>query len=483
MTQEGVFNIRLAPVDPKRTPLLCALSIAIGGNNIWPVANDPDHWIEIQIDDLFSYLAEFWKPLLLRQTYPMDLTPMRPNLLASEAAMRWQNWPQDRIDEEASELDAFEQAHDLSKAFGGLFELPPLWLVREGEHMLCDTGRTFDRLPFAAVVNELAKVGDWIADHLMSADAQKWHRVVEAWRNRDRGNAVNLVSWSASVEAEVAHHLISKGLIEPPKSFAEAANDNNELLIAARMAGALPMDQIAQILEVARRFEHHTAERLDTLSSAALAHLSELGRLEPFAEGEELANFTRHWLKIGPSQRIDVFKIVDWLGIEVLLEPVGPATFDGLAIAGTRYGPGAFINSNGDRIRSKSGDNLKQDPGARVNLAHELCHLLIDREHPLSAIEVLRSRMPSTVEARARAFAGEFLLPSITAARIWDQAGSPTELNALHGVLQELVDSFGVSFSVASWKVEHGARQGMGYERREKVRELKAVLDLLATYR
>jgi len=482
MSQMPIFTMKLEPIDADRLPLTFGLSVMAQGDMIWPVANDPEHSLEIQLDDLFSYLVEFWKPLLLRQAYPFALVPARPSALMSAAARHWEDLPQEQIDEEASELDAFEDAHNLAHAFGGMFDLPPLWLVREGEHMMFDTVRMFGRLPFDAVLTELTRVGDEIATYLRKVDAAKWGRVVAAWENRDTGDAVNLLAWSASLEASVAEQLIGTGLVSAPTSFTEAANDNNELLIAARMAGALPTDQIVEILELARRFAHHSAETLDTLSNAALTHLRGLPKCEPFAEGEALANFVRDWFKISPTEAVDVFGIVEGLDIEIIVDAVGPITFDGLAIAGSSYGPGAFINSRGRRVRDGQSGDLRHNAGARVNLAHELCHLLVDREHPLSAVEVLRSRMPASIESRARAFAGEFLLPSSSAAKFWDEAGSPIEHDPLNAVLQLLVDHFEISFSVAAWKLQHGARWWLQHDP-AKFRLLKSMLDELAIHR
>ena len=483
MSKDSNFSLQLVPVDAVGTPLLCALSVVIDDETIWPIAGDPEHAVEIQIDDLFSFLVEFWNPLLLRQTYPFALTPERPSLLASDAAKHWASVPQEQVDEEASELDSFEEAHNLALAFGGLFDLPPLWLIRQGEHILCDTGKIFARLPFNLVLAELTRVGSQISAQLLAASADKWGRIVDAWSKRESASELSLVSWSASIEAEVAAKLIGDGLIQPPKNFAEAANDNDELLIAARFAGTLPTEQIVEILEVARRFDLHQAAALDRLSDKAISYFRGLEHLESFAEGELLANFIREQLEISPSDHIDVFDCVNQLGIEVLVEAIGPPTFDGLAIAGSRFGPGAFINRNGRRIRDHGSQDLRKDAGARVTLAHELCHLLIDRDHPLGAVEILRSRMPTSVESRARAFAGEFLLPSKAAAKHWDEAGSPTDRLPLQSVLQKLVDHFGVSFSVAAWKVQHGARWGLENQGREKFRQLEAMLDILAPYR
>jgi Zn-dependent peptidase ImmA (M78 family) len=108
---------------------------------------------------------------------------------------------------------------------------------------------------------------------------------------------------------------------------------------------------------------------------------------------------------------------------------------------------------------------------------------LVDRDHPLGAVEVLRSRMPGNVESRARAFAGEFLLPTSAAANTWDRAGSPLSRDPLVSVLQLLADFYGVSFSVAAWKLEHGANWGIERARGEQFRLLRAALDSIAPYR
>lgn len=468
------FALNLIPIDRGRLPLTCAFYVSVRGRAIWPVADEPDHPLEIQLDDLFAHLVEFWKPLLLRQTYPLSLSLARPSELARVVTKVWEEKPQDRIDEEASEIDAFEDAHNIAHAFGGYFDLPPLWLVREADVMLVDTVRLLERVPFEAVLAELTRVGDEIAAHLEAVNPEKWDRVVAAWHQRAAGDELNLLTWSASLENKVAKQLVVQGLLQPPKNFSEAANDDDELLIAARMAGALPPDQIVQILTLARAFDKHDAFPLDALSQKVTRHLIEnCGKMKPFTQGEEIATIVRQWLKLGPSEPVDIFAVAANLGVELRSEAVDPATFDGLAIAGPKHGPGAFINRRGRRI--KDSDNLAADAAARITLSHELCHLLVDRSHPLSAVEVLRSRMPASIEARARSFAGEFLLPKFAAADLWDRSGSPVESKALEGVLQELAETYGVSFSVAAWKLEHGAGEPNSL--------LSAHLDILAPFR
>jgi len=475
MASETPLSLNLEPVDRDNRPLTFALSILIYGKVRWPLANDDATPIEVQLDDLFAYLVEFWRPLLLRQTYPFGLTPIRPSLISRAASERWESQPQELMDEEAEVLSAFEEAHDLSLAFGGMFDLPHFWMLREGDRMICDTGRESWRLPFYAVTAELAAVGDRIADHLMHVAPEKWDRVVDAWKRRDEIGDIDLVAWSAGVEPEVAKELIERGAIKAPSSFRDAANDDDPLLIAARMAGDLPTEQIIRIIEIAKSFGGHDAHRLDELSVFGRGIIGLLPQTIPaHGQGETVARELRRHLGFAPNDRIDIFEFAGSIGIDIRCDAVEPRSFDGLAIAGGHYGPGAFINESSRRLGKERGD-IVTNGGARVTLAHELCHLLLDGDHPLSAVEVLRSRMPAGVEARARAFAGEFLLPTSAASYAWQLAGLPFDTARLQAVLQELVDSFGVTFSVAAWKVEHGA----GPDRHR----LRAALDTIAPYR
>lgn len=469
------LKLNFEPVDRDGHPLTFAFTISVNGKIRWPLANDDAPPIEIYLDDLFAYLVEFWRAILLRQTYPFGLTSIRPSLISRAAIERWENQPQELMDEEVEVLTAFEDAHDLSRTFGGTYDPPHFWMLREGDRMICDTGSESWRLPFRAAAAELAAAGDRIADYLMAVDPAKWDHVVQAWKCRAEVDGVDLVAWSAGIEPEVAEDLIVRGTIKAPATFSDATNDDDPLLIAARMAGELPIDQIVRVVETAKSVRGHDAPRLDEISAFCLDVLREQPPSMPsHGQGETVARRLRRYLKVAPSDPIDIFDFVTKIGIEVRWEAVEPPSFDGLAIVGGHYGPGAFLNTASQRLGRDPG-SLPANGGARVTLAHELCHLLLDCEHSLSAVEVLRSRMPRAVEARARAFAGEFLLPTSAASSSWQVAGSPFDTAHLQTVLQGLVHNFGVTFSVAAWKVEHGAGQNR--------HRLRATLDVVAPYR
>jgi hypothetical protein len=199
--------------------------------------------------------------------------------------------------------------------------------------------------------------------------------------------------------------------------------------------------------------------RCRELSKACLEHITEgFDRVAPFQQGEAAARFVREQLEVPADRPVPMFEIAGSLGIDVQHASAEPPTLAGLAIWGSRFGPGVFLNESSGRILSYGNTDVTESRGARVTLAHELCHLLLDGAHALSAIEVLKARMPVGVEQRAKSFAGEFLLPTQTAGRHWQDSGRPTNRTELEALVKELADIYLVTHSVAAWKVEHAAR-------------------------
>jgi Zn-dependent peptidase ImmA (M78 family) len=134
-----------------------------------------------------------------------------------------------------------------------------------------------------------------------------------------------------------------------------------------------------------------------------------------------------------------------------------------------------FLNLASQRVSEVEPQCPGDDPALRVTLAHELCHLLLDGGHAVTAVDVLKSRMPVAIEQRAKSFAGELLLPSRTAARWWQDMGGPINREGLRGVLLELESTFRVPRAVSTWKLDHGL-QSLG-------RNLSNRLATLSRYR
>ena len=461
--------------ENERQMTTCRLAIRIDGVAAWPVHGEQEASIEIQIDDLLAYLTEFWKPLILRQVYPIDVSPSRPSDLRRKAEDRWAEIPPEIVEDEDDAVSRFEEAHDLARAFAGIYGLPPFWIFRSCDQFALETSGVVWRAPFADVRAALATAGDWICERLRQADEQRWEAAIKAWQERSAGDAPSLLAWSTGLDRTLATTLINDGTLDAPRDFEDAANDNDELRIAARMAGALPPDQIRKIIAIARQFDRHVSGPLGELSRTTLQHITErFDRARPFEQGEAAARFVREQLNL-TDRRVEVFEIAAFLGIDVRHAPTEPTTLAGLAIWGNRFGPGVFLNEASRRILGQGKHEVTESFGARVTLAHELCHLLIDGAHALSAVEVLKARMPPGVEQRAKSFAGEFLLPTQSAAQHWQKAARPTNREGLEALVKELTGMYAVTHSVAAWKIEHAAR--------DNNINLSFTLDAIAPYR
>lgn len=85
--------------------------------------------------------------------------------------------------------------------------------------------------------------------------------------------------------------------------------------------------------------------------------------------------------------------------------------------------------------------------GENSTLAHEICHLFLDRADTLPVAEVLNGNSPECLEKRTRAFAAELLLPRVTATEVVQKSANLKE------AVMELSNRFKVSEKLVSLQV------------------------------
>jgi hypothetical protein len=140
-----------------------------------------------------------------------------------------------------------------------------------------------------------------------------------------------------------------------------------------------------------------------------------------------------------------------------------PSTIEAVSFWGPLHGPAILLNPISNRVRGRKGDSentfqVKRDltrpfsGPERFTLAHEICHLLVDRYGSLPVTEVLGGSTPAKPEKRASVFASHFLVPIEQTAEIYRR--SPT----LQHCLQTIVDRYGVSISLARYELWWRAR-------------------------
>jgi Zn-dependent peptidase ImmA (M78 family) len=447
-------------VDGIECKTVASITLLADGTPIWPIKGEDSDEFEWFADELLAHLTECWKPLLLRQNYPISIQPERPSSLLSEAEKRWSGLPDATVKDEQREVAAFEDIHNLANAFGGIGGLLPLWLLRDQDKMIVDTQELFLQIPIHEAISALSSAGNIIADRLKLADGQKWEKLLRAWHQRNHGDATLVLALTIGRDRASAATLITERVLEAPKSFDEAVNDDDELRIAARMAGPMPLNQIRSVIEKVRTCELRNAPKLQEIVAEATYFLetNELTDSRPHVQGDALAIWLRRTLRLSANRAVDPFQVLDrHFNIDVRIIDFGIPSLDAIAVWGKRYGPCVLLNSTSRRIRHSS--NIWRNGALRVTAAHELCHFLLDSNHTLSAVEILGGRMPLRIEQRAKAFAAEFLLPSKDAGDVWREEGYPLDLESLNRIIRMLCHRYNVTKSVAAWQLEHGASE------------------------
>ena len=379
-----------------------------GSNNTVPVV-----WTWV---DLLQGLARIWPWLTLEEGYPIAITPEHPGRLMDEAAQRWQDMAEGQAEAEEDVLYDFRQRHDLSLLLRGVY-LPALWVLREGRECVLWSPAVAHavRRPHAEVMGTLEELGQALAAHLEASNEPRAITAIARWNQRKAMVDSHLITVSSGLEAEEIAELT--GMKNPEMSeiyrFFEIDPDtiglssNSELLMAARMTAGYvtPANQRVLLNEI-RNIALHNTPKLDELSRSA-PEVIQPG-VPGYQQGYALANWLRSQLNMQPDHAPDPEQLLAQWGV-ALKDCDISAAIDAVAVWCVRHGPAVLPNKNG-----KSRASTRN--GYRITLAHEMCHLLVDRNRSLPAAEVLGGQSPKLAEKRANAFAAEFLLPREQAA-------------------------------------------------------------------
>lgn len=432
--------------------------------------------------DLLAYLAKNWSYLLYEELYPLDLNPETPLELRRLAEDRWRDasLDEDQIFDEDDEVCAFERRHNLSSGLKGLY-LPSVYIVREGELAWvcvkddhgCDTVLKY-RFKFKSVKEELLRIGNQIANHLESSTHPRSVSALKAWKAALESSCQQLISIRSGLNsADIkAIELLAAN---DPDFWELAGADDSEILAAARLSpGSMGIADKKIILEFVKTVPFKATPELDKLSDECLAAIRPYKGEKPFLGGYDAA----HWLraKLGVRES-DSFNPEYWLtSWGVSLEYVKThKDLEALAFWGCKHGPAILINENGV-INSKSSGN-------RTTLAHEICHLLLDRKGSLPFADAIGGSTPEWVEKRARAFAAELLLPRDLIDKVMrdylfcsDQVGRGDAVDAVDAGISFVSSTFDLSANLIVNQLYNSLysskRPPLGKEIQQKIKSL-----------
>ncbi|MEZ4471122.1 MAG: ImmA/IrrE family metallo-endopeptidase [bacterium] len=160
-------------------------------------------------------------------------------------------------------------------------------------------------------------------------------------------------------------------------------------------------------------------------------------RLLDHDQGYAYAATVRRWLG-RPDGYLDVEAVLTGtLAVPVEAVELGSDGLDGGCVEGEAAGPLVFVNTRARMARSSW--------GRRMTLAHELCHLLLDRPPQRALAHTSTVWAPPGPERRANAFAAELLLPVAGIRRMRDEGAG----------YRELMEAFGVGQTTAMWHVRN----------------------------
>lgn len=451
-----LFSFKPAENFEKRRDGYGTGSLFLAGRPFWFSNNEvnpqPVEWTWV---DFLEHIASIWPALVAEENYPFDWlndSAAHPGEIWEKADYHWASHGDATADQEEPVLYEFHRRHNLSAGWKGI-GLPALLWLRVGNSVwLSPESGTPYRACEQECRNSLQAIGNELAAAFEESNNPRVMAAVQAWRSRAqtlKASFLELITGFTPGELralEAGRPANDYWSISKITDWENASANDNELLVAARMTrGVLSIPTIAGIIKNIRSFSINKTPELDELSRKAILHLQRNSCSYAHESGYRLAQWARSQLPVGLKKYVDINAVLEELKVKVTSSGFGSDHIEAIAFWGS-HGP--CIMFNDDR------EHASNDKRKRMTLAHEFCHLLVDRRNALPAAEVLGGCVDLYVERRANAFAAELLLPreSVEREREKEKTEKPRSLREL---LSVLCQDFGVSKMVACAQISN----------------------------
>jgi Zn-dependent peptidase ImmA (M78 family) len=163
-------------------------------------------------------------------------------------------------------------------------------------------------------------------------------------------------------------------------------------------------DDVFALLTRLRAYPSYGGTELESLRSGLAVQAHEVPHHQGYALAEQLRR------KLGNIDGLlDIDSLLGRAGVKIDEANLSDASADAATVWGAEHGPVVVLNTLGS----------KNVPWARrMTLAHEFCHLLIDRHAAAELMIASTPWAPPKLERRANAFAAELLLPKAGIQRV-----------------------------------------------------------------
>jgi Zn-dependent peptidase ImmA (M78 family) len=402
--------------------------------------------------DLPEFLAVAWPYLEEEETWPIEFAsrfeaPRHLGELRGRAKLRRRSLAQTQADAEEALLDDFLLVHDLGESLKGAFP-PGLLLLREGLWMRVATAAREWRLDFADTMETLQSLVECILARTEMLDDPRSTLARNRWRAREDLDRRHRLEAATGLSSSILEQIWPGSL--------DAANEvPYRLRAAARMiGGALNGAAFRQILADIESIPGGASPALAEPRALAAEVMHDHQEDVSYVQGYRLAQALREHLS-QEDGRTDPEGLLQQWGVEVRERDLGSEQLDAIAVWEKARRPTVFVNSRGLRSHLPT--------GKRSTCAHEICHLLVDTEGALPAVEVLGGRVAQDLEQRANAFAAEFLLPRGVAGRAVEAElayvrTTDARRHAIEDAIKRLCKDYDVSFETAAWQIKNAGR-------------------------
>lgn len=451
---KSTFAFRILPLsgspsepDPAASATWAALQIWVRNRNLTAHTHTDlgrfDEGLHWPVIHLVRWLVHNWSDFYYKQQTPIggswrnarDIS----NSLDSRLLALEDTDDEGSIDRFLEVRDSYVLSHALpAAAGGGLF--PDVYLLRDGARLSLswsngdvgpDVWFHLERGEADVGSDEflecVTRLVDWTCQQLerqpegtVDADIA----AIKDWRGSLDQPAIaakSLWGYAGIRDFDVTPYLSSEGIDEffgLPSDWSEKGSrfdpskSSAAILFRAITPLLSPKDSVA-ILQLLRQFPREPVAD-EILWKVRTGLPSRFGNLTDYEDGYSLAIAVRE--QIGnPTGYLDIEGLLkDW-GMKVETVSLRHRDVDGGAVWDADHGPVIVVNAQSPRSGVKW--------GRRMVLAHELCHLLVDR-HEAGRLEIMSTPFtPPVLERRANAFAAELLLPR---AGIVSQIGVPS---------------------------------------------------------
>jgi Zn-dependent peptidase ImmA (M78 family) len=314
-------------------------------------------------------------------------------------------------------------------------------------------------LPVRDVVGALTVLGSAIAERIQWARSRGYttehlEKAFSSWHSRlsmtgdERLAAITKISPTRKIFADLRRETASL-----PLTADDWQRRPSLILETARLSCRFDDPQIRALITRIRKKAVSRSEAKVELrqdADAAKGTLSEWASSRPFQNGYALAQWFRKRLHERGIIRnewapLDLGVILQRWGVMLVSEPIAEVPeIDAFAIWEDGRTPIIVLN--------EVGIHNEGEGGRRATIAHEICHLLVDRGSTLPVVEIKGGDLFPPIEQRANAFAAELLVPQAAVVQLAKTIKDDEIL------LKTIIERFRVSYALAKNQMNN-ARQ------------------------